>query len=90
MSDGVPSSRKTRVYIENTSSLGSLFQITPAMLEAAGARRPDVLPRCEVLFGADLQGFAADVADIDALLASMPEKMRSNVMSETARQWYRL
>jgi len=69
MSDGVPSSRKTRVYIENTSSLGPLFQITSAMLEAAGARRPDVLSRCEVTFGTDLQGFAAGVADTDALLA---------------------
>jgi uncharacterized protein len=28
--------------------------------------------------------------DIDALLALMPGKMRSNVMSETARRWYRL
>ncbi len=69
MSDGVPSSRKTHVYIENTSSLGPLFQVTPAMLEAAGARRPDVLPRCEISFGADLQEFGAGVADADALLA---------------------
>jgi phosphoglycerate dehydrogenase-like enzyme len=69
MSDGVPSSRKIRVYIENTSNLGPLFQITPAMLEAAGARRPDVLARCDIVFGTDLQGFAAGLADIDALLA---------------------
>ena len=69
MSDGVPSSRKIRVYIENTSNLGPLFQITPAMLEAAGARRPDVLARCDIVFGIDLQGFAAGLADIDALLA---------------------
>jgi glyoxylate/hydroxypyruvate reductase len=69
MSDGGPSARKTRVYIENTSSLGPLFRITPAMLDAAGARRPDVLSHCDVAFGADLQGFALGVADVDALLA---------------------
>jgi len=69
MSDGTPSSRKTRVYIENTSSLGPLFQINPAMLDAAGARRPGVLSQCDIAFGTNLLGFAAGVADIDALLA---------------------
>jgi predicted TIM-barrel fold metal-dependent hydrolase len=28
--------------------------------------------------------------DMDDLLAVMPESMRANVMSETARRWYRL
>jgi phosphoglycerate dehydrogenase-like enzyme len=69
MSDSRLSSRKTCVYIENTSSLGPLFHITPAMLDAAGARRPDVLSRSDIAYGADLQGFAAGVADVDAMLA---------------------
>jgi predicted TIM-barrel fold metal-dependent hydrolase len=43
----------------------------------------------------DILMFASDYPhlhddDIDALLQVMPETMRANVMSETARRWYRL
>lgn len=69
MSDGVPSTRKVKVYIDSTRSLGPPFAITPALLEAAGARRPEVLSRCDIVFGADPQGFATGMADADVLLA---------------------
>jgi len=41
-----------------------------------------------LMFSSDYPHLHKD--DIDALLAVMPEKMRTNVMSETARRWYRL
>ena len=69
MSDGRLSAGKTRVHIENDSSLEARFRVTPDLLEAAGARRSDVLSRCDITFGLDLQGFAERVAEIDVLLA---------------------
>ena len=57
-----------RVHVENVSSIGPLFAITPDMMARAEARRPGVRGRWTATYGTDLDGFERHVASADALL----------------------
>jgi phosphoglycerate dehydrogenase-like enzyme len=57
-----------RVHIENSSSIGPLFTITPDMVSRAKARHPAVRGRWTATYGADLDGFESRVESADALL----------------------
>jgi glyoxylate/hydroxypyruvate reductase len=59
---------KLRVHIENVSSIGELFDITPDMIARAEARRPAVRGRWTASYGRDLEDFERHVAQADALL----------------------
>lgn len=56
------------VHIENDSSIGPLFEVTPTMIAAAEARRPAVRGRWRATYGADLKDFSANVAGAQGLL----------------------
>ena len=56
------------VHVENVSSIGPLFAITPDMMARAEARHPGVRGRWTATYGTDLDGFERHVASADALL----------------------
>jgi phosphoglycerate dehydrogenase-like enzyme len=57
-----------RVHVENSSSIGPLFAITPDMMARAQARRPAVRGRWTATYGTDLEGFQTHVESADVLL----------------------
>lgn len=56
------------VHIENDSSIGPLFTITPEMIEAAQARHPATRGRWRASYGIDLKDFDKNMEDAEALL----------------------
>jgi phosphoglycerate dehydrogenase-like enzyme len=57
-----------RIHIENDSTIGPLFEITPEMIARAEARRPEVKGRWSASYGHDLVEFGRNVAAADGLL----------------------
>ena len=56
------------LHIDNDSSLGIVFEVTPERLEAAKQRFPDVAERLKVTIDHDCKNFDRYIADADALL----------------------
>ena len=56
------------LHIENDSSLGEVFEVTPERLESAYGRFPDLAQRIEYTIGYDCETFEERIATADALL----------------------
>ena len=56
------------LHIDNDSSLGIVFEVTPERLEAVKERFPDVAERLHVTVDYDCKNFDRYIADADALL----------------------
>jgi phosphoglycerate dehydrogenase-like enzyme len=56
------------LHIENDSSLGEVFEVTPERMDAAFARFPDVAGRIQYTIGYDCETFEERIAAADALV----------------------
>jgi phosphoglycerate dehydrogenase-like enzyme len=63
----VPSEKKTHLHIENTGSLGPVFQVTRKRLKDALRRHPEVAKRIKVSLGTDGDIFDREIGTADAL-----------------------
>lgn len=68
MTEAFPKDRKFHLHIDNDRSLGEVFEVTPARLEAALKRFPDVAERLHVTVDYDCENFDKHIATADALL----------------------
>ena len=68
MSDATAGKDTFNLHIDNDSSLGIVFEVTPERLEAAKERFPDVAERLHVTIDHDCKNFDRYIADADALL----------------------
>ncbi len=59
---------RTRLHIENDSSLGAVFEVTEDRLQAAFTRFPDLADRLDCSIGYDNADFDRQIADADALV----------------------
>ena len=57
-----------KLHIENDSSLGEVFEVTPAKIAAALNRRPDMAGTFDWTIGYDCAQFEDQIADADALI----------------------
>ena len=71
MTDGV-----VNLHIENDSSLGHVFEVTPERMEAALARFPDLAGRVAWTIGYDGETFAGRSAAADALICWTIDRTR--------------
>ncbi len=56
------------LHIENDSSLGEVFEVTPGRMESAFGRFPDVAGRVDYTIGYDCETFEERIATADALV----------------------
>ena len=57
-----------KLHIENDSSLGEVFEVTPAKIAAALERSPDMAGKFDWTIGYDCAQFDFQIADADALI----------------------
>jgi glyoxylate/hydroxypyruvate reductase A len=64
---GRDAGRRAHLHIENVSSLGAVFEVTPARLEAALGRHPALAGKVEITVGRDGDILAEEMKTADAL-----------------------
>lgn len=86
MADG---GARLHLHIENCSRLGEVFEITPARLEEALARHPEIARKVRITTGRDGEGFDDALASAEALFGWDFE--RSNLAERAPRlRWIQL